>query len=307
MRKIPIFVYVASLVFCYSCSSETEEPMPDEEIYTAHFTAEAFYPSSRTFIDKTTYSVSWCEDDLVGIFPETNGGRQMLFEVKNHLSSNEVVFTGGGWGLKAGTLYYAYYPFVADYQLDKQEILLNYTGQKQQGNGNLSHLSPFDYMTAISEYESSGSLNFEFKHLGSLLHLQLQMPVTGTFTKIALRCGEGFIAEAKLNLTKNEVMPVKRSATMTLDLNEVTLTNINTLIDAYLFLSPVNLSGKDILVTITDKRDKSYYGVISGTEFKASEYKDIHLTMSKDYPLSITIDPDESNNFPISGSGFEFN
>ena len=109
--------------------------------------------------------VTWAVGDTIGIFP--NEGGQVEFPIQAGTESNEATFDGGGWALKSNSIYAAYYPYRnANGDYGNQKIQLKYTGQKQAANGNTEHLGKYDYQaTGGVQTNSSGYLNFQFKHL----------------------------------------------------------------------------------------------------------------------------------------------
>ena len=127
---------------------------------------------------------TWAENDTVGVFP--NEGIQTAFPMSSGAGTKKATFDGGGWALKDGNTYAAYYPNIGEYYLDKHAVPVDYTGQTQVGNASMAHLGAYDYMVAAPTAPEFGSANFVFKHLSALVQLKLTIPQPATITSVKL-------------------------------------------------------------------------------------------------------------------------
>ena len=197
--------------------------------------------------------VSWAAGDTIGIFP--NEGGQVEFPIQAGSESNEATFDGGGWALRATSTYAAYYPYSKwNVFRDNETILLDYTGQSQAANGSTAHLGQYDYQaTGGVQTNSSGYLNFQFKHLGALMVFNLTVPKAGTYTSLTLTSSEEvFVTKAELDISGNEpvLKPIETSSTFTLSLDDVELKSDNSELIAYMMLAPVDLSEGSLELTL---------------------------------------------------------
>ena len=94
-------------------------------------------PMTKVDLDLGTLRYLWAEKDSVGIFPEL--GSQIYFSMAEGVGQSVATFDGGGWALKRNSAYYSYYPFVADYYIEKEAIPVCFLGQEQVGNGDLNN------------------------------------------------------------------------------------------------------------------------------------------------------------------------
>lgn len=276
MKKLSILLSLIAW-FAIGCSTDWEET---PEVSTHSDTVENIKATilpidgeeTRTTVTTAGSGVriSWASDDEIGIFPTE--GYQIGFPMKGGTGENASEFNGGGWGLKATSTYAAYYPFVPDYYLDKTAIPLDYTGQKQTGNGKSAHIGAYDYLSAPSATPINGAINFTFSHLGVLVHFKVAVPKAGTFSKISLSTTDGTIYTAgKLNLTTNKTSNVTASQTktMSLELSGVALSAKGATLDAYMMMRPASLSGKTVNVVLTDGEGFTYTTKVTGVNKSA--------------------------------------
>ena len=237
--------------------------------------------------------VTWASNDTIGIFP--NVGGQVEFPIEAGTASNQATFDGGGWALKSNSTYSAYYPYSAknSYYTNKT-IQVKYTGQKQTANGRTSHLGKYDYQaTSGVTTNSSGYLNFQFKHLGALMVFKLTVPKAGTYTSLTLTSTEkDFVTKAELDISGNEPVLKKasKSNTFTLKLGDIALEADNSVLTAYMMLAPADLSQGSLELTIDG--DRIFTTTLDGHNLEAGKQYTIEKAFVDDTPS-----PDEIINF----------
>ena len=289
-----------------ACSSDDKEFMDNESV--ASYKGDVVKGISVSLSDfvsagaetRTAYSatdggikVTWASNDTIGIFP--NVGGQVEFPIEAGTASNQATFDGGGWALKSNSTYAAYYPYSAknSYYTNKN-IQVKYTGQKQTANGKTSHLGKYDYQaTSGVTTNSSGYLNFQFKHLGALMVFNLTVPKAGTYTSLTLTSTEKvFVTKAELDISGNEPVLKKasKSNTFTLKLGDIALEADNSVLTAYMMLAPADLSQGSLELTIDG--DRIFTTTLDGHNLEAGKQYTIEKAFVDDTPS-----PDEIINF----------
>lgn len=277
MKKFSFLLSVLAAWFAVGCTSDWEET-PEVSLHSdvVENIKATILPmdgdETRTSVTMAGSGVrfSWAADDEIGIFPTE--GYQIGFPMKSGTGENASEFTGGGWGLKTTSTYASYYPFIPDYYLDKTAIPLDYTGQKQTGNGSSSHIGAYDYLSAPAATPVNGAINFTFSHLGVLVHFKVPVPKAGTYSKISLSTPDGTLyTTGKLNLTTNQTSNVtaSKTSTMSLDLSGVTLDTKGAILDAYMMMRPASLSDKTVNVVLTDGEGFTYSTSVTGANKSA--------------------------------------
>lgn len=273
------FVYFLSFLCCAvlfnSCSTDSsEESSSGSDVQELVFTAPDFkYVSeNRTSLVSTVDGAEfkWSEGDTVGIFP--NSGNQVAFSMKSGAGTKTASFDGGGWSLKSTSTYAAYYPLRGDFYLDKRAIPLDYTGQTQTGNASTSHLGAYDYMGAIAKTPANGKVTFEFQHLGALVQLNIPLEKACDLTSMVLHTDESsFVTKGSLNLSSSslKVKATERSEDYTISLENMSFSATDQTAIVSFMLSPVNLSGKEIDVTLSCADRTSLKYVFAGENFEA--------------------------------------
>ena len=217
---------------------------------------------SRTSITTGSYPTNpnpvWVTGDSIGIYPDA-GGDQLSFRI-NQGGSKTCTFDGGGWAMKSSS-YTAYSPFKRSfYYEEKDKLPISMLGQSQKGNDNADHLGAYDIQIAKGDKPENGSLIFQFNRYVALARLEISAPKAAKWTSVTLESDALFTTEAKMNLTLETptVTPVKTSNSVTLKLVDVTTTNENPSIIAYMMFLPVDLTGKSLSVKLTDSEDNTY-------------------------------------------------
>lgn len=137
--------------------------------------------------DEEALHFLWSANDTIGIYP--NEGTQQAFPIAEGADTYNAVFDGGGWALRPGNTYAAYYPY-NKYNFDPDHITLRYGTQTQKGNDNVDNLTRYDYIVAQMEAPEDGEVNFQFHHLGALVRFTLKCPQEGSFHTLMLESDE---------------------------------------------------------------------------------------------------------------------
>ncbi len=283
-KKI-LFPLLALLSFVCACTSELE--VNDIDLSKAEkitFTATDFkYPgATRTTLEDTEEAVrfTWAENDTVGIFPSE--GAQVYFPMVSGAGTQTATFTGGGWALKPASTYAAYYPFISNYHLDQKALLVSYLGQCQESNGSTAHLGRYDYMGAVASAPSEGSVNFDFKHLGSLVRIDITMPYAGKLRSLTLVApGKQFVTEGTIDLTAPEIRitPKTTATDLTVSLTDVSVDEENLTATVYFMMAPADFSGKTLTARVVDAAGVTYEQTFTGKNFEAGVAYRLSSTM----------------------------
>ena len=210
-------------------------------------------PMTKINLDLGSLKYLWAEKDSVGIFPDL--GSQIYFSMAEGVGQSVATFDGGGWALKKGSSYYSYFPFVADYYIDKEAIPVNFKGQVQDGNGNLASASLGNhcFMVAKGEAdEATGNLMFSYERLQMPFMFVISVEA-GTYTSLDVCAGDNLIA---VSGTMNAISldKVIHNAVyddhLTVGLKNVTFTKSETLVVTAM-LPPFDINGKQLTINLT--------------------------------------------------------
>lgn len=266
--------YVLSLLIIssslYSCTTDEIDSVQEsttaqkDEVRQIQVTMPTFtniYESrTRTVIDDSdaeNMQFVWTENDTIGIFPSE--GFQVAFPMTTGAGSKSASFDGGGWGLKSTSVYSAYYPLIGQFYLDKTMIPISMLGQMQDGNNSPAHIGAYDYMAAInSTVGGNGSVSFSFQNLVCVIHFSITMPQAGKYTKLMLESNGNLVVKGCLNLTNGEVVATQESPVQELALKDVTLTTDNLVLDAYIAIRSIDLTGHSLTAKIYDEDGNIY-------------------------------------------------
>ena len=255
-------------------------------------------PMTKINLDLTSLKYLWAEKDSVGIFPDL--GSQIYFSMAEGVGQSIATFDGGGWALKRTSSYYSYFPFVADYYIDKEAIPISYIGQSQDGNGNLSNASLGNHCFMVAKGvadEATGNLMFTYDRLQ--MPFMFVIPVeAGTYTSLDICALEEVIATSG---TMNAISLDKIIHNAVYDdhleicLKNITFDGPSTLIVTAL-LPPFDIYGKQFTFNLT-KTDGS---IVTSSVFGKT------YTLGKAYKNSPNFSVSPAN-VKISGDGGSFN
>ena len=206
----------------------------------------------------------WAEGDVVGVYP--TDADQTSFTIKSGVGTNSARFDGGAWALRTEVLYGAYYPYSLDNSnRSNAEIRFDYAGQTQNGNGSLTALGTHDFMAAHPTMAVDEELNFNFKHLNSVIQFRLQLPVVAEFSTLILHSNSNiFTKVGNLDLSGSEYVYTSYEQTNQL---EMSLSNVSTMderkeVVVYMMLFPTDLSVQTVSVILKSTDDKVYQGTL---------------------------------------------
>lgn len=274
---------LAAIALLVSCTTEVLNQ--DSEI-VSHVTITAtdfeFDTDTRTNLDPSSggLSFTWAESDVVGIFP--NAGDQVKFPMTAGAGTKSANFDGGGWALRNNYSYAAYYPFSkANYDNSYTALPITYLGQSQSANNSTAGLGAYDYMVATASMPESGSVAFNFQHIGSVLYIQLTTPDAATFTKLTLSAEEAiFLTEATLNISDATLTPVTSKKYLTLDMENIDIEAGGTLY-AWMLIAPVNASSMTLKAVVTASNNSTYSANIVGKTFETGKAYKLTGTLAK--------------------------
>ncbi len=182
-----IFMLALSAFMFASCSSEnateenggtSETQIPGVSCQIAPFENEGeILTRSTATLSGGTIVFGWDEYDHLSIFAD---GQSTIcdYSLKEIIRPDFAMFTGGGFELTKDQRYFALSKTENTGNRehgtripDMRNITLSYDGQRMTENGSTAHLGAYDYMSASCICEATGSAQFSFKHLGSILRL----------------------------------------------------------------------------------------------------------------------------------------
>ncbi len=262
MRKA---IYCCAVLAFFSISACVDETYPNQDITGEVQTVTVIAPETIEFepimgnpptkgtsVDNgTALNFNWVVGDTLGIFP--NKGNQVEFPISSSEGSS-ASFDGGGWALRNESSYAAYYPFsVWNYHRDNEKIMLDYSGQVQDGNGSFSHLSAYDFLASVQTTPLNGSVTFNMERQGSILYIDIVVPEPETITSLVVSCDEAiFVEKASLDISGSSpvVTPVETVETLTLSFTNTATTSANETVRAYMAVQPLDFSDKVVTATL---------------------------------------------------------
>lgn len=263
-RTLSISGILLTAAFLFTnCDGGYPEKIEAAETKTITFTVVSYqecddeeFPT-RTSVQNGKEFV-WAAGDTVGIYPNT--GAQVYFAMEGGAGAKSAVFDGGGWALKQSSTYYSYYPFIGDIYLDRHRIPVTYSGQRQVGTSGIEHIGPYDYMFAKGTATESGTLSFDYKHLGCIIRPNLTNLPAGKYIKLAVTAPSKMFAKSgwfDLQSESPAIVGKEYTDQIVIDLDGVSLDG-STSFMVYVMSSPVRLKGTEITISVLNDRKKEF-------------------------------------------------
>ena len=271
-HKIIKALSFVSLFAVFACSEDVvvENTLSNGVINKISITGTDFMSADGTrssvSIGENGADFAWSENDTIGIFPNT--GDQVSFAMSEGAGTQTATFSGGGWALKSSATYSAYYPYDF-YNRNMTKIPVSYEGQTQNGNNNTDHIGAYDFMAASVATPSNGAVSFAMQHMGALVMLQTDLDEAKTLTSVTLSAEDTeFTTTGTMDLTAATpaISTQKTSETLSIPLTNFHVAEDETT-TIYFMLSPVNLSGKTVSITLSDEDGKYIEFEVQGKDF----------------------------------------
>lgn len=271
-HKIIKALSFVSLFAVFACSEDVviENTLSNGFINEVSITGADFISADGTrssvSIGENGADFAWSENDTIGIFPNT--GDQVSFAMSEGAGTQTATFSGGGWALKSSATYSAYYPYDF-YNRDMTKIPVSYEGQTQNGNNNTDHIGAYDFMAASVATPSNGAVSFAMQHMGALVMLQTDLDEAKTLTSVTLSAEDTeFTTTGTMDLTAATpaISTQKTSETLSIPLTNFHVAEDETT-TIYFMLSPINLSGKTVSITLSDEDGKYIKFEVTGKNF----------------------------------------
>lgn len=271
MKYISLFSLLVFSLIIGGCSSEEFEQeqfiSDNDEITEILATTSGFcmddFVGTRTTITMGSNSIEnpvWAQNDTIGIYPTS--GDQLSFPIVDGVGTSTCIFDGGGWALKASSTYTAYSPFKRVYYSHKYNSALpiSMLGQEQKRNDDTKHLGKYDIQIAKGQTPESGKISFAFEHKVCIVRMDIEVPEAADWTSIKLISNALFTTEATMDLsaTTPTINATATSNSITLNLDWIETTEAKNTLTAYMMLLPIDFTGKDLKIKISNSRGKTY-------------------------------------------------
>lgn len=179
---------------------------------------------------------------------------------------------------------------------DTQNLLI------QKGNATTGHLSAFYYMYGVSIYEEDIIKPIDFQPQMSILTFKITLPEVLTPSSMEINTGgKEFIKSANCNNYPVNVADFKLIANESTSKVTLNLKDFGALqeLEASTLIFPVDLSGKQLTVSVTDTNDEVYTATLEGITFEKGKQHTFEVTVAKyEEP-----DPEPDDDYTQTGEG----
>lgn len=278
MKKF-LYLAAATLLMAGCQSDITSEAPTTAQSKGVSVTVADFQPADTragfTITDQGL-SFSWNAKDWVSFVEDGKTTGKYDWQVVSGAGDKTAMFNGAG-SLKGGKTYRAIFPALTTTQAnDMYAVPVDFTGQVQNGDNTIDHLSNHLLMVSDATVAAAeNAVSFKLKHRTALLRMQITVPTPGTYTSITIAHADGdqFTTQATANLfaTNDEdvLTTTATSPTLTLGLNNVTTTEPNQVITAYMVLAPKDFSTSNLKFTLNSDNGAIEYPALAGKNFVA--------------------------------------
>ena len=271
------FPFMALLILLSACNQglQTESDSKHEPrtiiLSLCQPEGDVFTKSSYDFENKTFL---WAAGDAVGIVSPQGG--QLKFTIRpEDYGQVHANFDGRGFELSSGNTYAGYSPFLPDFDLEPISVPVNYADQMQTGDNSTAHLGLKSFIVAQATAPDAGSLNFQFRNVGSPHRYRLPV-LPGSYSQLTIQIpASSYTLSGTLNLLANDEATL-RAITPTVTTDRLTLNMSNTsiaetgLISCWMMVAPVNLVGSVITMILENSNGQEYIASLAGRDCPAN-------------------------------------
>lgn len=179
---------------------------------------------------------------------------------------------------------------------DAQNLLV------QKGNATTGHLSAFYYMYGASIYEESVIRPIDFQPQMSILTFKITLPEVLTPSTVEISAaGKEFIKSVTCNNYPANTADFKLITNESTNKVTLNLKDFSTLqeLEASTLIFPVDLSGKQLTVSVTDANDEVYTATLEGITFEKGKQHTFEVTVAKDEEPK----PEPDDDYTQTGEG----
>ena len=179
---------------------------------------------------------------------------------------------------------------------DAQNLLI------QKGNATTGHLSAFYYMYGVSIYEEGVIKPIDFQPQMSILTFKITLPEVLTPSSMEISAGgKEFIKSANCNNYPVNVADFKLIANESTNKVTLNLKDFGALqeLEASTLIFPVDLSGKQLTVSVTDANNEVYTATLNGITFEKGKQHTFEVTVAKDEEP----EPEPDDDYTQTGEG----
>lgn len=255
MKKyfLGLMAVIAGLSACNESAVELTPQIQGDGVYaTIEQPASPAQTKSLNWSSDNSLKFTWASGENVVVFGD---GDAALLRSKT-AGETSTKLESKGFDLKTGVNYYAFIPS-STFNIDAEatKVPVTFLGQRQTANGNTEHLKNYDYACASATVEEGNSLSFNLKNQVAWIVLQhsckeaLNNVMSITFSVP----DKVFIYEGKYNVTGSKYYTSRKTNSLTLELGDEGGDGISfvegELLRTFLTISPVDLTGKKLIIT----------------------------------------------------------
>ena len=243
----------------------------------------------------------WQANDTIGIFPTVGGQVEFPITLAEGEETDVATFTGGGWALKGGYEYMAYFPYDF-YNRKSTDVKFSFIGQNQIGHDNRMHLSNFVPLVAGPTKVTNGAINFILYNQETLFRLDLTLPEATTYETIKLYTENklSLPVEKSYDILTSKVEKVGNTVNVSIEeeclayatnLNvglDVTTTTKNQTVRVWITFPYVDLGTETLKVEAMDKNGFVYFGEVKNNADGSA--LQLSLKRNRAYPLKANLE-----------------
>lgn len=134
----------------------------------------------------------WTRGDRITVFSTmtTSRSKQTYYLNEEDAGKTAASFSSADFQITSDYNYYAFFPDALANNKNKDDIMLDYEGQQQVENNSTAHLAAYNYLASYQTPNGS-QVSFDFKHISSPMHIQMAIPVRGTFYSFEILRADG--------------------------------------------------------------------------------------------------------------------
>ena len=202
-----------------SCTDQMAEQFMWEEGVMAALPDYESESGTRVAFNNGLSAFTWSNGDCIGVCRSSASANATAAFTLLKGGDRVGNFINDSFSLLSQSDYYAFYPFVAG--ATASSFPMTMVTQTQEGNNSVSHIGPFNYMSAQFKTDDNGRASFTFSNIGTIIQVHFTADKEDTYRSLHITSnGKPFIIRGSYNLASETITSTETNGTFRITFGE---------------------------------------------------------------------------------------
>lgn len=219
MKTRFILLSLVSAAVSVSCTDNLSERLEWDSGIMAAIPGYEDEDATRVAFSNGFANFYWSNGDCIGVCRSSASANATTAYTLLKGGDRVGNFINDSFALLPQTDYFAFYPFAAG--TTSSSFPLNMVTQTQNGNNSVSHIGPYNYMSAKFKTDDNSKSSFTFSNIGTVIQIHFTADKEDTYKNLYITSnGTPFIIRATYNLASETITPSYTDGTFRVSFGE---------------------------------------------------------------------------------------